>query len=336
LNHFWSIVVKAAWYECVGAACDVLQLGEMPDPQPGPGQVRVRLQWSGVNPSDVKSRGGVRSQTLPFARIVPHSDGAGVIDAVGEGVNAARLGERVWTWNAGWGRPFGTAAQFVCLPEAQAVYLPEATSGEAGACLGIPALTALHAVLVDGGVAGKTVLVQGGAGAVGHYAVQFAARLGARRVIATVSTPHKAELARAAGADDVIFYKSEPVAERARQLAGGQGVDRIIEMDLAGNAAADFEALRPDGELVVYGSAASPLTLPFFPLISKNIGLKFFIVYNLAADDRARAHAVLQRMLARGELAHNIAERLPLSEIARGHELIEQGQVGGNLVLKVD
>lgn len=328
--------MKAAWYEQVGPARAVLQLGEMPDPAPGPGEVRVRLQWSGVNPSDVKSRAGARSKTLAFARIVPHSDGAGVIDAVGEGVNASRIGERVWTWNAAWARPFGTAAQCVCLPQAQAVHLPDATSGEAGACLGIPALTALHAVLVNGGVAGKTVLVQGGAGAVGHYAVQFASHLGARRVIATVSTPRKAELALAAGADEVILYKSESVAERVRQLTGGAGVDRVIEMDLAGNAAVDLEALGQDGELVVYGSAASPMALPFFPLISKNVGLKFFIVYNLAPADRERAQGVLQRMLSRGELVHNIAERLPLAEIARGHELVEQGQLAGNLVLAVD
>lgn len=328
--------MKAAWYERVGDAREVLQFGDLPDPLPAAGELRVRLQWSGVNPSDVKSRAGLRSKTLAFARIIPHSDGAGVVDAVGEGVDASRIGQRVWIWNAAWGRPAGTAAQYVCLPQAQAVPLPEAASGEAGACMGIPGLTAMHAVLTDGGVAGKTVLVQGGAGAVGHYAVQMAARLGAAQVIATVSTPHKAELARAAGADEVILYKSEPVAERVRELTGGRGVDRVIELDLAGNAALDLEVLRSGGELVVYGSAASPLSLPFFPLISKNLGLRFFIVYNLDPADRQRAMAVIQRMLARGELIHNIAERLPLSDIARGHELVEQGGLTGNLVLKID
>lgn len=328
--------MKAAWYERVGSAREVLQFGELPDPLPGPGEVRVRLQWSGVNPSDVKSRAGLRSKDLPFARIIPHSDGSGVIDAVGEGVPAGRVGERVWTWNAAWGRPFGTAAQQVCLPQAQAVRLPDATSGEAGACMGIPGLTALHAVLMDGGVAGKTVLVQGGAGAVGHYALQFASRLGAARVITTVSTPHKAELARAAGADEVIFYKEEPVAERLRALTGGRGVDRIIELDLAANAAVDLDALRLGGELVVYGSSGTPLSLPFFPLLSKNLALKFFIVYNLDPADRQRATATLQRMLEQGDLVHNIAERLPLSSIAQAHEWVEQGRLAGNLVLKVD
>jgi NADPH2:quinone reductase len=328
--------MKAAWYECVGSAREVLQWGDMPDPLPAAGEVRVRLQWSGVNPSDVKSRAGLRSKEMPFARVGPHSDGAGVIDAVGEGADASRLGQRVWVWNAGWGRAMGTAAQCVCLPQAQAVHLPEGVSGEAGACMGIPGLTAMHAVLANGGVAGKTVLVQGGAGAVGHYAVQFASRLGAARVMATVSTPQKAELALAAGADDVIFYKTEPVAQRVRELTGGKGVDRIIEMDLAGNAAADLEALRVGGELLVYGTSGTPLSLPFFPLISKNVGLQFFIVYNLDPADRQRATAVLQRMLERGDLIHNIAERLPLSEIARGHELVEKGGLTGNLVLRID
>jgi NADPH2:quinone reductase len=163
--------MKAAFYERVGPAAEVLQVGDLPRPDPAAGEVRVRVQWSGVNPSDVKSRMGLRSG-MPFPRVIPHSDGMGVIDAVGEGVSAHRVGERVWLWNAAWGRPHGTACEWVCLASAQAVPLPDAVSDEAGACLGIPALTALHSVLMDGGVAGKTVLIAGGAGAVGHYAVQ--------------------------------------------------------------------------------------------------------------------------------------------------------------------
>ena len=170
--------MQAAFYEQVGAAREVLRLEDLPDPTPAAGEVRVRVQWSGVNPSDVKSRGGLRSRVLPFPRIIPHSDGMGVVDAVGEGVDRARIGQRVWLWNAAWGRPFGTAAQYICLPQRQAVPLADNVDGEAGACMGIPGLTAMHAVLMDGGVAGKTVLVAGGAGAVGHYAVQLASRLG--------------------------------------------------------------------------------------------------------------------------------------------------------------
>lgn len=327
--------MQAAFYERTGAAQQVLQLGELPDPEPGAGEVRVRLRWSGVNPSDVKSRAGLRSAVLAFPRIVPHSDGMGVIDAVGPGVAPARVGERVWVWNAAWGRPSGTAAQYVVLPQAQAVPLPEGVDGEAGACLGIPALTALHAMLVGGGVAGRRVLVAGGAGAVGHYAVQFARLLGAGQVLATVSSAAKAELARAAGAEAVIDYRRENVAERVREATGGLGVDRVVEVDLAANAMLDTELLRAGGDCVVYGSGAGQVSLPFFPLIVKNLSLRFFIVYNLDAADRERAQSLLGDWLARGALQHNIAARLPLAQIARAHELVEQGTAVGNVVLAI-
>lgn len=325
--------MKAAFYERVGPAAEVLQVGELPQPEPAAGEVRVRVQWSGVNPSDVKSRMGLRSG-MPFPRVIPHSDGMGVIDAVGEGVPAHRVGERVWLWNTAWGRPHGTACEWVCLPGAQAVPLPDAVSDEAGACLGIPALTALHSVLMDGGVSGKTVLIAGGAGAVGHYAVQMASQLGAARVLTTVSTPEKEALARAAGADEVIRYKSEPLVERVKALTAGRGVDRIIELDMAVNGASNLEMLRESGECVVYGSSAPALQLPFFPLLAKNIQLRFFIVYHLSPADRARAVATLTRMLERGTLQHAIGARLPLADIARAHERIERGEVTGNLVLR--
>ena len=328
--------MRAAFYQRTGPARDVLQLSDLPDPSPAPGEVRVRLQWSGINPSDVKSRAGLRTALLPFPRIIPHSDGMGIIDAVGSGVDSARIGQRVWTWNAAWGRAFGTAAQYVVLPQRQAVPLPAGVSGEAGACFGIPALTALHAVLVDGGVEGKTVLVAGGAGAVGHYAVQFARLLGAAHVIATVSTSRKAEIARIAGARTVIDYKTENVAERVRETTKGQGIDRIIEVDVAANAALDLELIRAGGNCVVYGSSAPQFSLQFSPLILKNIGLRFFIVYNLTDEDRLRAVSRLDNLLERNELIHNIAERLPLERIADAHDMVEQGRAIGNVVLAID
>ena len=325
-----------AWtYERVGPAAEVLSKADLPAPEPGPGEVRVRIEWSGVTPSDVKSRGGLRGPTLPFPRVIPHSDGSGTVDAVGAGVDAGRIGQRVWVWNAAWGRPFGTAATFCCLPEAQAVPLPEAASGEAGACMGIPGLTAMHAVLMDGGVAGRRVLVAGGAGAVGHYAVQLASRFGAAQVLSTVSSPAKARLALEAGADHVIDYRTEPVVERVRELTGGRGVDRVIELDVAVNGAMDLQLLRTGGELVAYGSSPKPLDLPFPVLLAKNIQVKFFMVYHLDAADRARATAALQRLLARGELQHNIAVRMALDEIVQAHEAVEGGTLVGNLVLKV-
>jgi NADPH2:quinone reductase len=327
--------MQAAFYERTGAARDVLQLADLPTPEPGAGEVRVRLRWSGVNPSDVKSRAGLRSSVMAYPRIVPHSDGMGHVDAVGAGVSAARLGQRVWVWNGAWGRAHGTAAQHIVLPQAQAVELPEATPDEAGACLGIPALTALHAVLCGGGVAGQNVLVAGGAGAVGHYAVQCARLLGARRVVATVSSADKAAVALAAGADAAVFYRSEDAAEQVRQATQGEGIDRVVEVDIAANAALNLQLLKPGGLCAVYGSGAARFELPFFPLIVNNIDLRFFIVYNLAAADRARAEATLQGWLARGALLHAIAARLPLADIAAAHEMVEQGRAVGNVVLAV-
>lgn len=326
----------AAFYERPGAARDVLQVATLADPQPQAGEVRVRMRWSGVNPSDVKARAGSRGPTLPFPRIVPHSDGMGVIDAVGPGVAPTRIGKPVWLWNAAWGRPFGTAAQFTCVPAEQAVTLPEGVAEEAGACLGIPALTALHAMLTDGGVAGQRVLVAAGAGAVGHYAVQFARLLGARQVLATASTPAKQALARDAGADFTVDYRGAHAAEQLRAATEDEGVDRIVEMDIAANAALNLAVMRPGATWVVYGSSAREFQLPFFPLIAHGALLRFFIVYNLQPPDRARAEELLEDFLTRGMLQHNIAERVPLHDIVRAHELVESGRVTGNVVVQID
>jgi NADPH:quinone reductase len=327
--------MQAAFYERTGPANAVLQIGDMPKPEPGPNEVRVRLRWSGVNPSDVKSRAGLRSSSMPFPQVVPHSDGMGIVDAVGAGVTAARIGERVWIWNGAWGRAMGTAAQFICLPSPQAVALPASVDDAAGACLGIPALTALHAVLLAGGVQGQRVLVAGGAGAVGHYAVQFAKLLGAQQVLATTSTPAKAALAKAAGADISINYRDGDAATQIREATKGEGVDRIIELDIAANTALNLAVLRPGGAMVVYGSGAPKFELPFFPLIAGNISLHFFIVYNLNAADRARAEDMLHGFLTRGALQHNIAARFNLADIVQAHECVEQGQAAGNVVVQV-
>jgi NADPH:quinone reductase len=190
-------------------------------------------------------------------------------------------------------------------------------------------------VLTAGGVAGQRVLVAGGAGSVGHYAVQFASRMGAAQIITSVSSPAKAKLAREAGADDVIDYKTEPLVERVRELTQGHGVDRVIELDVAANGAQDLELLRPGGKLVVYGSGARTVELPFGVLLAKNIALEFFMVYHLEPADRARATGALQRLLARGEVQHNIGARMRLDEIVRAHEAVERGAVVGNVVLDV-
>jgi NADPH2:quinone reductase len=328
--------MQAAFYERTGPASDVLRIEEMPDPVPGPGEVRVRVAWSGVNPSDVKARAGARTKSLPFPRIIPHSDGAGVIDQVGPDVPFGRVGERVWIWNAAWTRPFGTAAQYVTLPSEQAVSLPENTDLAAGACLGIPALTAYHAVMVDGGVSGKNILVAGGAGAVGHYAIQLAKRKGARRVIATVSGTEKAALAREAGADLVLNYKTDDLLSATQEATDGQAIDRIVEVDLAANIQTDIALLRPYGEVIVYGSGAPDVPVPFSPAIRKGVHLYFFIVYNLSPDIRRQAIADLSMLLVGEHLIHNIAVRLPLAKIAEAHDLVESGRAMGNVVLEVE
>jgi NADPH:quinone reductase len=328
--------MQAAFYEGTGPASDVLHIEDIPIPEPGPEEVRVKVAWSGVNPSDVKSRAGNRNKSLPFPRIIPHSDGAGVIDQVGSDVTSARVGERVWIWNAAWMRPFGTAAQYVVLPANQAVPLSQNIDLAIGACLGIPALTAYHAVTVEGGVAGKNVLVAGGAGAVGHYAIQLAKLKGARQVIATVSSSEKAVLARQAGADIVLNYKTDNLLSAIQDATAGLGVDRIVEVDFAANVNADISVLRFNGEVVVYGSGASEISVPFSPAIRKGVRMFFFIVYNLDPDVRERAIVDLSRLLEENRLIHNIAARLPLGQIAEAHDMVEKGLVNGNVVLEVN
>src|SRR5476651_2584892 len=225
--------MRAAYYEKNGPAREVLRVGEVPTSTPAPGEVRVKLATSGVNPSDVKGRHG--SRKIAWPQLVPQSDGAGVIDHVGDGVAKSRIGERVWVWNGQWKRPFGTAAEYIALPSAMAVKLPDNVSFEEGACLGIPAMTAIHAVALANAAKGSTLLVAGGAGAVSQYIIQFAKALGAT-VLSTISSPEKAAAAREAGADHMIDYKREDVGERVMELTGKRGVDAVIEMDLAANA----------------------------------------------------------------------------------------------------
>lgn len=267
-------------------------------------------------------------------RIVPHSDGAGVIERVGPGVPERRVGERVWLWNGQWNRPHGTAAACIALPAEQAVPLPEGVSFEAGACLGIPALTAYRAVTTDRPCAGETVLVAGGAGSVGHYAIQCAKLLGAARVLATVSSPEKAEHARAAGADAVVDYRRESVAERVRELTGGHGADRVVEVDIAGNARLLPQVVARGGLCAAYGSNATEACLPFFPMILSGAAVRFFIVYDLPDPVRRAAIAELTRWLEEGRLAHAVAATYPLERIAEAHEAVEGGKVIGNVVVR--
>jgi len=325
--------MRAAWYEKNGAAAEVLTVGEIETPRPGPGEVRVKLATSGVNPSDVKSRAGT-ARKIAFPRVIPHSDGAGEIDAVGEGVAPARVGERVWTWNAQWKRPFGTAAQYVVLPSAQAVALPAHTDFAAGACLGIPALTAWHALALADAHAGTRLLIAGGAGAVAHYAIQFAKARGAS-VITTVSSPGKAEVARAAGADHAVDYKREDVGARVAALTDKAGVDAVIELDLAANAHLIPAVLRPKGTVVVYGTGKPEAQIPASFCLVNSIRLQFMLVYELTAEERARAVDDITAMLKANALIHNVAKTFPLADIVAAHQLVESGAAVGNVVMEM-
>jgi NADPH:quinone reductase-like Zn-dependent oxidoreductase len=327
--------MRAAYYDRPGPAREVLKVGDVPTPEPAAGEVRVLIATSGVNPSDWKMRRGTSGRPEPFPRVIPHSDGAGTIDKVGAGVPAARVGERVWTWNARWQRAFGTAAEYCVLPAAQAVPLPETTDFAVGACLGIPALTAWQAIETDGGVAGQTVLVAGGAGAVGHYAIQFARLAGARRVIATISSAAKAAHSKAAGADETIDYKAENLAERVKAITDGRGVDRLVEVNLGVNAKAIPALMADHGLVAVYGSDAPEAAIPFGPNILKNIGYRFFIVYNQPPELRRRALDALTFHLRHRRLVHAVGARFPLERIAEAHEAVEAGAVIGNVVVDV-
>ena len=325
--------MRAACYERNGPARDVLHLAEVETPQPARNEVRVRLHISGVNPSDVKNRAGL-TRKIAFARVIPHSDGAGEIEAVGDGVPASRVGERVWVWNGQWRRPFGTAAEFIVLPAEQAVALPANVGMDAGACLGIPAYTAYHAVVLAGVKESSTVLVAGGAGAVGHYAIQFAKKRKAT-VITTVSSPEKAAIARQAGADHVIDYRRENVGARIKAITANRGVAAVIELDLAANAKLLPDVLAPKALVAIYGSSAPELMIPFQFLLQNSIELRFFLVYELSKDERERATRDITEMLGRGELLHNVAQTFALGDIAAAHEAVESGKATGNIVVRV-
>jgi NADPH2:quinone reductase len=322
----------AGWYEKHGPARAVLQVGEQPDPVPGKGEVRVRLRASAVNPSDVKARGGSRPVIPP--RVIPNSDGAGEIDRVGPGVSKARLRQRVWVYNGQWQRPFGTSAQYIALPAAQAIPLPRKVSFAQGACLGIPVMTAHRCLFADGPIDGMTVLVTGGAGVVGHYAVQLARWAGAR-VIATVSSPEKAEHARKGGAHATLNYRTEDVAARLAELTKGQGIDRVVDVDLAVNLAAYEKALRPAAMIATYAAAAVQDSVLPSRLRQRNVTVRMVFVYTMPDAAKRQAIADIARWIARGKPKYAIAARFPLAEIAAAHETVESGNKIGHVILDI-
>jgi NADPH2:quinone reductase len=317
----------AATYQDTGPAEDVLIVRSIDRPEPGPGEVRVRMAVSAVNPTDVKSRAGITPRAIADFQ-VPHMDGAGTIDAVGEGVAPARLGERVWVMLAAL-QPWGTAAQWSVVPEHRAIPLPDHASFELGATLGVPAMTAAHCLLADGPIGGKDVLVAG-VGAVGRAAIQLAHWAGAR-VIATVSSEHKARLAIAAGADHVVNYKGPSAAEQIREWSPS-GVDRVIEVALGPNLDLNLAVCAPGSTIVVYAIDGPDPVIPVRRCMAARIVLRFMLLYSIPDEAMARAMAMVTAALDDGALDLAPHQRFPLADIVSAHHAQEAGPVGRILI----
>jgi len=327
--------MQAALYRRFGAAREVLEVSEVDTPTPGPGEVLVRLHTSAINPSDVKKRAGAFPDLLDEGFVIPDSDGAGIIEAVGEGVDKSRKGERVWVYQAQHERRFGTAAEYVAISSNCAPRLPEQADFDVGACLGIPAMTAHRAVFTDGEVEGGVLLVMGGAGRVGHYAIQWAHRGGAT-VIATASNPDDKAACLEAGADHVVDHRAEDFARQVLAVSGGQLIDRVVDPEFGSNLPVSIAVLRVGGTIAAYGSGKKPEpVLPFYRMMYKDLTLHTIIVY--AMPDSAKDHAVadINSALSHGWLTHRVVHTMPLADIAAGNELVEGGKVRGSVILRI-
>jgi NADPH2:quinone reductase len=325
--------MKAAWFEQFGAAGEVLKVGDLPQPEPGIDEVVVALESSGVNPSDVKKRAGALAGILDDGPVIPHSDGAGIIEAVGEGVPEHRIGERVWVYQAQYGRQFGTAAQYISINRKRAIPLPRNTSFEIGACLGIPAMTAHRCVFADGPVDTKSILVTGGVGRVGHYAIQWAKQAGAR-VFATASSDADAQSCTEAGASAVVNHRDSDWGQEVLAANGGKPLDRVIDVEFGANLDQVLGLIRTGGKIATYSSTQVPRPeLPFGQMMYLDLTLRLVIVYAMPETAKFEAIADLDRYLRDDRLIHRVAHCVPLDEIARSHELIEQGGFRGCVVV---
>ncbi len=324
--------MKAAWYERQGPARDVLVVGQMDDPEPAAGEVRVRIAMSGVHPGDVKKRGDTFGTGSAYPRVIPHSDGAGWVDAVGEGVDAAWVGKRVWCFGAQSYRPFGTAAELAVMPQDRVVELADDIPFEEAASIGIPGITAHRAVDVAGSLEGRTVLVQGAAGAVGACAVHLARRRGAT-VVASVRQPEQRESARRAGANEVVLA-GDGLEARLRAFAP-DGVDHVVEVAFAANLEIDLAVLRNGGSIATYATNSPRPEIPFWPLVFDNVRIDFLGSDDFPPEAKASAARELSASLAEGWRPFRTFDRYPLTNIAAAHEQVENGQPEGKVVLEV-
>lgn len=326
--------MKAAWYESQGPAASVLTVGEMLDPEPGAGEVRLRVVASGINPGDVRKRSDEFGVGMPYSRVIPHSDGSGIVDAVGHGVSIVAAGDRVWCFGAQSYRPFGTAAEYSVVPATNVVPLPEGIDFAQGSCLGIPGITAHRRVHAAGSPEGKSVLVQGGAGAVGLAAVALA-RFGGAHVIATVRSEAHAGVAASAGAQPVVRTDGaspEEVVARLRSAAP-EGVDHVVEVAFHANVAIDEQVLRQGGSIATYATGHANPALPFWPLVFKNISVYFLGSDDFTASHKKQAATDISSALAAGWEGYTIGRRYPLGQIVEAHEAVESRTAGGRVVL---
>ena len=327
--------MRAAWYADFGAAKDVFEIGEQETPRAGDGEVLVRVHASGINPLDVKRRAGERGPMIGD-RMIPHFDGAGVIEAVGAGVDPGRVGARVWLYEGQWMRGDGTAAEYIVLDASRANPLPDGQSFAEGACLGIPAMTAHALVFTDGPVDGQTILVTGAAGAVGNYAVQMA-RNGGATVIGTVSSEEKAARATEDGAAHTINYKSEDVGERVMEITEGRGVDRVVEVELGGNIETSAKIIRTGGTIAAYASMAKPVVpLSFYGFLMKSPTIRIIGCFTMPEAFKVQSVADISRWMAEDGLTSRVAAEFPLAEIAGAHEMVEEGRQVGGVVVTID
>jgi NADPH:quinone reductase len=322
--------MRAAWYEKQGPAREVFVVGEMPDPRPSAGEVRIRIAASGINPGDIKKRQDSFGLGMPYPRVIPHSDGAGQVDQVGEGVSPEWIGRRVWCYGAQSYRPFGTAAEFTVVPLDHVAPLPENVSPEEGACLGIPGITAHRGVHVGGNVRGRTVLVQGAGGAVGMCAVALARHAGAR-VIGTVRSSSEEPAARTAGAQEVVL-NDRGLLERVKAVAP-DGVDHIVEVAFGANLDANVEMLKMGGSIGAYATDNATPKIPFWRMVFKNIRVFFLGSDDFPIEAKIAAMRDLNDALQAGWPGFEIGERIPLVEIARAHELVEHPARRGRVVV---
>ena len=320
-------------FDSFGAAGDVLQQRELPVPAVGSGEVRVQMHTTAVNPSDVKKRAGAFPNLLDAGPVVPHSDGAGVIDAVGEGVPESRLGERVFVYQAQHGRSGGTAAQWVSIASSRAPALPDEATFEVGACIGIPIMTAHRCVTADGSIAGSCVLVTGGAGRVGYYAIQWAKRFGAR-VVATAGNPADHALCLAAGAEHVVDHHQPGWGVALREQLGGERVARVIDVEFGANLHEVIDCIAIGGVIATYASTGVPEpAIPFRTMMFMDLTIRLVIVYDMPEDAKVRAISDTQQALAQNGLQHRLGYVLPFEDMARAHDLVEAGRTKGCVVV---